>query len=227
MDKTKKHALQGLYGITDTRLTPKATLFWQAQKAVQGGVKILQYRDKDSKDSEISSFVAELAAMCAELGVLFVLNDRYELALKLGVSGLHLGKDEVAFFESIRADFGGIIGVSCYDSIPLAQKFENLGADYVAFGAFFPSTTKPNAKSCAISLLQEAKKELQIPICGIGGISPHNAGLLKECDMIAVIGSLWQNFAQDRIQALPNLGMQDNDYSYIAYNAQSLIAAWQ
>lgn len=213
--------LQGLYGISDTRLTPHATLIKQLQMAIYGGLKIFQYRDKDSKDNEIAGLVGELQAICNENNVLFVLNDRYELAIKLGVSGLHLGRDEVSLLSNIRKSFGGIIGVSCYDSVELAQSYEKVGVDYVAFGTLFRSPTKENATPCPLSVLTKAKYELEIPICGIGGICVNNASSLQECDMIAVISSLW------------NLASPCNDiacikdYEYITSNAKSLIAAWQ
>ena len=204
----KNTRLKGLYGISDTKLTPTKTLIAQLQKAIQGGLKIFQYRDKDSKDSEIIGLVGELQALCNENNVLFVLNDRYELAIKLGVSGLHLGKDEVSQLLDIRESFKGIIGVSCYDSIELAQRYESAKVDYVAFGSLFPSPTKRDAKPCPLSVLKEAKNTLKIPICGIGGICVDNVSLLKECDMIAVISSLWnidsKNYAPNPI-AYPNL----------------------
>ena len=200
--------LQGLYGISDTKLTPTKTLIAQLQKAIQGGLKIFQYRDKDSKDSEIIGLVGELQALCNENNVLFVLNDRYELAIKLGVSGLHLGRDEVSQLLDIRESFKGIIGVSCYDSIELAQRYESAKVDYVAFGSLFLSPTKRDAKPCPLSVIVEAKHKLKIPICGIGGICVDNVSLLKECDMIAVISSLWnidsKNYALNPID-YPNL----------------------
>ena len=204
----KNTRLKGLYGISDTKLTPTKTLIAQLQKAIQGGLKIFQYRDKDSKDSEIIGLVGELQALCNENNVLFVLNDRYELAIKLGVSGLHLGRDEVSQLLDIRESFKGIIGVSCYDSIELAQRYESAKVDYVAFGSLFPSPTKRDAKPCPLSVLKEAKNTLKIPICGIGGICVDNVSLLKECDMIAVISSLWnidsKNYAPNPA-AYPNL----------------------
>ena len=204
----KNTRLKGLYGISDTKLTPTKTLIAQLQKAIQGGLKIFQYRDKDSKDSEIIGLVGELQALCNENNVLFVLNDRYELAIKLGVSGLHLGKDEVANLVDIRESFKGIIGVSCYDSIELAQCYESAKVDYVAFGSLFSSPTKKDAKPCPLSVIVEAKHKLKIPICGIGGICVDNVSLLKECDMIAVISSLWnidsKNYAPNPA-AYPNL----------------------
>ena len=204
----KNTRLKGLYGISDTKLTPTKTLIAQLQKAIQGGLKIFQYRDKDSKDSEIIGLVGELQALCNENNVLFVLNDRYELAIKLGVSGLHLGRDEVSQLLDIRESFKGIIGVSCYDSIELAQRYESAKVDYVAFGSLFPSPTKRDAKPCPLSVIVEAKHKLKIPICGIGGICVDNVSLLKECDMIAVISSLWnidsKNYALNPA-AYPNL----------------------
>ena len=105
--------------------------------------------------------MGELQALCNENNVLFVLNDRYELAIKLGVSGLHLGRDEVSQLLDIRESFKGIIGVSCYDSIELAQRYESAKVDYVAFGSLFPSPTKRDAKPCPLSVLKEAKNTLK------------------------------------------------------------------
>lgn len=211
--------LQGIYGISDTKLTPTKTLISQLQKAIQGGLKIFQYRDKDSEDSDIIGLIMELQAICDENNVLFVLNDRYELAIKLSVSGLHLGKDEVTKLLSIRESFQGIIGVSCYDNVELAQDYESVGVDYVAFGSLFHSTTKKEATPCALSVLTEAKQKLRIPICGIGGICDSNVFLLKECDMIAVISSLWSLKTNDNTTI--------KDYSYITSNVKNLIATWK
>ncbi len=215
-DNPNTQRLYGLYGISDTKLTPHNTLMQQLQKAIDGGLRIFQYRDKDSKDSEIAGFVGELEAMCVAQQVLFILNDRYELAIKLGVSGLHLGRDEVATLQDIRQSFQGIIGVSCYDSIPMAIRFATLGIDYVAFGAVFTSPTKTNATPCPLHIIQDAKQHIHIPICAIGGIHMHNVSKLPSCDMIAVISSLWNPPAKPT-----------QNFDFITDNASNLITAWR
>lgn len=212
--KSLSSRLYGLYGISDTTLTPSKTITKQLQKAIDGGLKIFQYRDKHSKDGDIALLVGELQAMCEANGVLFILNDRYELAIKLGLSGLHLGKDEVLEFEQIRKTFKGVIGVSCYDSVNLGETFQNAGADYVAFGSIFASKTKVDATSCEKSVLDIAKKRLKIPTCAIGGICASNIAWLN-CDMVAVVSSLWTPFELD-----------SKDFNFITSNAKNLISAW-
>ena len=212
----KSQRLKGLYGISDTILTPHKTITEQLQKAIEGGLSIFQYRDKHSKDSEISGLVLELQEICDSNNVLFVLNDRYELAIRLGVSGLHLGRDEVIRLEEIRREFKGIIGISCYDSIELATTFQNMGANYVAFGAVFASKTKTNAIPCPLNVLEQAKKHIKIPICSIGGICVSNVDKLSNCDMIAVISSLWT-------PSKTNM----KDFDFIRDNAKNLIESWK
>lgn len=208
--------LKGLYGISDTSLTPHKTIIGQLQKAIEGGLSIFQYRDKHSKDSDIAGLIGELQAICDSNNVLFVLNDRYELAMKLGVSGLHLGKDEIMNLIEIRKEFKGVIGVSCYDSIKLAKTFQDMGANYVAFGAMFASKTKVNATPCPLHILEQAKKHIEIPICAIGGICVSNISKLNHCDMIAVISSLW---TPSKINI--------KDFDFIKDNARALLAAWK
>ena len=196
----------GLYGISDNALTPKDSIFSKLDSAISGGLRIFQYRDKDGSDEEIESLVLELQKFCREKNVLFVLNDRYQLGIKLGVDAIHLGREDIDNFSYIRKSFSGFIGISCYDSISLALKYQDSGADYVAFGAIFPSPTKPSAEHCDISVLSKAREKLKIPICAIGGINVDNARLL-ECDMIAVISSLWSGD--------------------VCENAKKLIESWQ
>ncbi len=204
----KNHTLKGLYGISDCVLTPHNTIIQQLQMAINGGLNIFQYRDKLSSDKDIKHIVNKLQDFCHMNNILFILNDRYELAIQLNVNGLHLGKDEIINFDSIRKEFKGIIGVSCYDNIEMAKEFEIRGADYVAFGSMFESKTKQNATICKLDILKEAKSILNIPICAIGGIDIDNAKLLKHCNMIAVISSLW-----DTKDTITN-------------NAKNLISSW-
>lgn len=211
----KMKKLSGLYAISDSKLSPDSKIFSYLDSAIKGGVSIFQYRNKDSKDSQIRGLVSDLQGFCDEKNVLFVLNDRRELALDLNVSAVHLGKEEVADFTHFRESFKGIIGVSCYNDLNLALHFENLKADYVAFGGMFKSKIKPNAVNCNLDILRKAKEILKIPICAIGGIDSNNIHLLKNADMIAVISSLWNLDSKDSIES--------NIESKITQNARNLL----
>ena len=109
---------------------------------------------------------------------------------------MHLGKDDGAIAQA-RERFKGILGASSYADLQRAKDLESLGVDYVAFGAFFSSLTKPNAPLAPLEILESAKASLNIPICAIGGISTQNIHLLKNANMCAVISALWQYKIQD------------------------------
>lgn len=198
--------LNGLYGISDEILTPYDTIFDSLDKAVLGGMKIFQLRDKSHRDNELFGISVKIRDFCIQRNVLFVINDRIDLANAINAEALHIGGEDCDL-KIARKNFSGKIGVSCYDSLDLALKAQEGGADYVAFGAFFPSKTKPNAKKASLDTLLEAKKRLKIPICAIGGIDDENVSMLKSADMIAVIGSLWSG--------------------NIEKNAEKLIEKWQ
>lgn len=191
-----KHILQGIYAISDEILTPYEILPQCLESALKAGVKIFQLRDKSHSDAWLYPKVKEIMALCEKHNALFVLNDRLNLALKLNVPALHLGKDDGEIKEA-REKFKGILGASSYADVQRAKLLESLGVDYVAFGAFFASPTKPNAPLAPLEILESAKASLNIPICAIGGISTHNIHLLKNADICAVISALWQYKIQD------------------------------
>ncbi|WP_394959573.1 thiamine phosphate synthase [uncultured Helicobacter sp.] len=197
----KDKVLSGVYGISDEILTPFSTLAHQVQEAIAGGMKIFQFRDKNSLDKDIIEIVQHLMDICVKSNVLFVLNDRVELAIALGVPALHIGESD-GDLPLIRKRFKGILGVSSYGDLARAQKMESSGADYVAFGAMFPSPTKPNAPWVGIEILQRAREALEIPICAIGGISRDNIRMLKNADMCAVISSLWNGDPRENAESL-------------------------
>lgn len=182
--------LSGLYGISDTNLTPKERICAQVQEAIKGGMKIFQFRDKISYDNDIIEIIYQLMDICAKANVLFVLNDRVTLAIRLKCPALHIGKND-GDIDTIRKNFKGILGVSSYGDLARAKKMEEKGVDYVAFGPIFPSPTKPNVQCIGTDILLQAREALHIPICAIGGISNNNIKLLKNADMFAVISSLW------------------------------------
>ncbi|WP_066388265.1 thiamine phosphate synthase [Helicobacter himalayensis] len=193
--------LQGLYGISDTILTPYESLESQLKDAIKGGLKIFQLRDKTSDRNALIEKIYRLSELCAKKNVLFVLNDHIDLASRLKIQALHIGRNThtqtlddmqyLKYFSKARKQFSGILGASAYGDISLAKKLENLGADYVAFGAIFPSITKPKAPCIGVEILSQAKDILKIPICAIGGISKENINLLKIADMCALISDLW------------------------------------
>lgn len=187
--------LKGLYGISNEILNPNDEIFRMLGQAIKGGLKIFQLRDKSHCDEEILNLSLKLVRFCAENDVLFVMNDRVDLAIEVGADGVHIGEQDCSLRE-VRKRFKGKIGVSCYDRLELALKAQEEGADYVAFGAFFDSKTKPNAKRVSLDIIKKAKQELSIPICAIGGIDHQNIHLLKDVEMVAVIGGLWQGDIQ-------------------------------
>lgn len=191
-----KSKLQGIYAISDEILTPYEILPQCLESALKAGVRIFQLRDKSHSDSWLYPMAKELMELCERYDALFVINDRLDLALRLNAPALHLGKDDEEI-SLARAHFKGILGTSSYADLQRAKDLESLSVDYVAFGAFFPSPTKPNAPLTPLEILESAKAALKIPICAIGGISTHNIHLLKNADMCAVISALWQCESQN------------------------------
>ena len=180
----------GLYAITDG---PRADLLAACDAALRGGAALLQYRDKSADRVRRHDEAAALAALCARHGVPLIVNDDVELAVAVGAAGVHLGEDDVDIAVA-RACLGerAIIGVSCYDSLERAQTLAREGADYLAFGAFFPSPTKPTARHATPGLLRAAKP-LGLPLVAIGGITPDNApGLIAAgADFVAAISGVF------------------------------------
>ncbi len=187
--------LRGLYVITDDRLTPDETLYRQVEEALRGGATVVQLRDKHSSDEVVAKKARKLQELSHQYNALFILNDKIELAISLGLDGLHIGKSDHENFSQIREEFDGIIGVSCYGNISLAQEFEKLGADYVAFGSFYNSPTKPDSAIVPINTIKIAKNRLDIPICVIGGISTQNLDevMYYRPDMVSVISDIWSS----------------------------------
>ncbi len=189
-------ALHGLYVITDSALIPDAEFCQRIAAALRGGAHIVQYRDKRERPALRRKLAAEMVYLCREHGAISIINDDVELALKVGAHGVHIGQGDAALSTArARLGQGAIIGVSCYNRLDLAVEAERQGADYVAFGAFFPSRTKPDAAKATVELLSAAKAELHIPICAIGGITADNAAPLVEAgaDMLAVISAVFAN----------------------------------
>lgn len=189
-----------LYAITDSTLLPGDKLFNAVAAALKGGCKLVQYRDKSSDKARRSFEAKSLLALCNQYQAQFLVNDDVSLAQEVGAHGVHLGQgDTNPVAARIILGSRAIIGVTCHDSLALAQQAIKDSANYIAFGRFFPSSTKPDARPAPISLISEARKEFSnTPIVVIGGITLKNGKQLLDAgaDMLAVCHSL---FAADDI----------------------------
>ena len=185
-----KSRIAGLYAIADTQYLDDARLLPAVGEAIAGGARVIQYRDKKHTVVDRARQAGELASLCRKHGALFIINDDVELAKQAQAAGVHLGREDASLAQA-RAQLGPqpIIGVSCYNDLARAVKAQDEGADYVAFGSFFPSRTKPQAVRAGLELLCEAKQKLHIPVVAIGGITPENGAhlLAAGADALAVI----------------------------------------
>ena len=187
---THPYSLSGLYVITDASLQSPEKLSAHVEQALQGGARLVQYRDKSGNRPLQLKQSKQLVQLCNQYNVPLIVNDNIELAKEIGAVGVHLGRDDCSLLDA-RQQLGeqAIIGVSCYNEWQRALSAIENGADYIAFGSFFASETKPEATTASIKLLQRAKQELQIPVVAIGGITPDNALSLINAgaSMLAVI----------------------------------------
>ncbi len=185
--------INGLYAITpETGDTAK--LLRDVEAALRGGASMLQYRAKKLAPNLKANQAQALQVLCKKYRAPLIINDDAELAKSMSASGVHLGSQDMPAGEAHQSLLSGmLVGVSCYDQIDLAIAAEKSGADYVAFGSFFPSTTKPNAVRPSLDLLREAKQKISCPIVAIGGITLDNAVMLIEAgaDAVAVISALF------------------------------------
>lgn len=188
----ENRTIRGLYAVTpDETDTPQ--LMRQIGAALSGGARIVQYRNKTAPEMRKAQARA-LKTLCDEYGAVLIINDHLHLAAEINADGVHLGAEDGDMREA-RSVLGPdkLIGVSCYNRIELARSAAAHGADYIAFGSFFPSRVKPGAVQAPLSLLAEARRELRIPIVAIGGITLENAPSLihSGADAVAVISGLF------------------------------------
>lgn len=187
-------SLRGLYAITEDRALGPEPLAALADAALRGGARVLQYRDKSGDARRRLAEATALRAVCTRHGALFLVNDDIALAAATGADGVHLGRNDAPIAEArTTLPRGSIVGVSCYNRFDLARAAAAGGADYIAFGSFFPSSTKPRAVRADPDLLRRARRELGLPTVAIGGISPENGRALVKAgaDMLAVVSALF------------------------------------
>jgi len=184
-----------LYLISPPRLSA-ANFLGPLKEALKGGdVASFQLRLKDIGDEEIRRAVDTLRPVVQAAGAAFILNDRPDLAAELGCDGVHVGQEDASYAQARRLLPGGIVGVTCHDSRHLAMEAGEAGADYVAFGAFFPTQTKEPKTKADIELLRWWSEMMVVPCVAIGGITVHNAPILVDAgsDFLAVSAGVWEH----------------------------------
>ncbi|MDA8257907.1 MAG: thiamine phosphate synthase [Betaproteobacteria bacterium] len=183
----------GLYAITP-ETADTARLLMQVEAALAGGVAAVQYRDKSGDVARRHEQASELVALCHRFNVPLIVNDDLRLADLCDADGIHLGRDDGSLREArIILGRDKFIGASCYQSLEVAQAAQAAGADYVAFGSFFPSPTKPAAGRADAGLLRAATRVIRVPIVAIGGITLENASQLLDAgaDSLAVLSAVF------------------------------------
>jgi thiamine-phosphate pyrophosphorylase len=183
----------GVYAITP-ETADTGRLLAQVDAALAGGVAAVQYRDKSGDVARRHEQASELAALCRRYGVPLIVNDDLRLADLAGADGVHLGRDDGSLREArIVLGPGKFVGASCYQSLDLALAAQAAGADYVAFGSFFASPTKPAAPRAPLDLLRAAAPAVHVPLVAIGGVTLASAPQLLDAgaDSIAVLSALF------------------------------------
>jgi len=189
-----KREIRGLYAITPDE-SDTAALVNKVQQALRGGAVAVQYRNKVADPLLQREQAQALLLSCRAAGVPLIINDDLELALAVGADGVHLGGKD-GDLVSARAKLGPrkLLGASCYDRLELALAAQAAGADYVAFGSAFPSSTKSAAVRAPLKLFREAGARIDLPVVAIGGITPDNAVAVVDAGAaaVAVISALFQ-----------------------------------
>jgi thiamine-phosphate pyrophosphorylase len=187
-------AIEGLYAITPD-IGDTATLISMIQQSLVGGARLIQYRNKTASAALRLEQAHSLVGLCRQFHVPLIINDHLDLAIEINADGVHLGTEDATINEA-RRKLGDkkIVGASCYNRLEHALEAEREGADYVAFGAFFASATKPRAVAASMDLLRHARKILRGPIVAIGGVTPSTAVELIQAgaDAVAVSNGLFR-----------------------------------
>ena len=185
--------VSGVYAVTPDEYDTSALVACVAA-AIEGGTRLLQYRNKQASRELKLEQARALRSLCSGRGCALIVNDDVDVALAVGADGVHLGAGDTEIsIARERLGTGPMIGISCYDDLQRAVEAETAGADYVAFGSFFPSSVKPGAVHAPLELLLRAKRAIGVPIVAIGGITLENAtqALVAGADAIAVITAIF------------------------------------
>lgn len=189
-------ALRGLYAVTpDDRLLPRLSALVEA--ALQGGVRLVQYRNKQATAPLRRAQAAELVRICHAYGAKLIVNDDIWLAIEIGADGAHVGRDDLPGHDlaTAREALGPkrLLGVSCYSDLERVDAAAKAGADYIGVGSMFPSSTKPGATLATLEVLREARRRFGGPVAAIGGITVKNAPpvIAAGADVLAVVSDLF------------------------------------
>ena len=194
-----KNTIQGLYAITDQHLITPKKFAVKVRQALQGGAKVVQYRDKSQQHQLRFEQASLVVKLCHEYGAISIVNDDVDLAIIVNADGVHIGsKDDGLSYARQKLGEKKIIGVSCYADVSLAEQAVADSADYVAFGSIFASPTKPHAPIAGLNILRQAKQNLAVPIVAIGGITLDNLDevISSGADSVAIISGV---FASENI----------------------------
>ncbi len=185
--------IKGLYAITPD-MADTDLLLQKVEAALQGGINMLQYRNKSANHKLQTQQARALLPLCRQYNVPLIINDSVKICLTLDAEGVHLGADD-GNLADVRSRIGKdkILGASCYNRFDLALSAQQQGASYIAFGACFASSTKPNSPVASLDLFTSAKTELKIPTVAIGGITLQNAPQVLQAgaNSIAVIQAIF------------------------------------
>jgi len=186
------HRIRGLYAVTPDE-PDTARLAELVAQAVAGGARLVQYRNKTASQALRAEQGEALLEVCRRERVPLIINDDLDLAVRIGADGLHLGREDGDLAQARARLPDALLGASCYSDIGRAREAKRLGADYVAFGSFFASSTKPGATRAPLSVIAEARRAVALPVVAIGGITLDNARVLLAAgiDSVAVISALF------------------------------------
>ena len=206
----KKTLLTGIYAITPDNLE-KEQLYKRVKKLLQNGVRIIQYRDKLRSFEDKLIISKQLKDICQNFDSLLIINDDIHIAKEINAHGVHLGQKDISCNEA-RNILGSspIVGISCQNNLELALKAQCEGADYVAFGSIFKTSTKKDVVYCSLEDLKDFVKKIEISSVAIGGINLRSFQKVKRSgvDMIAMSSEL---FLQKEIPELELFIERDNE----------------
>ncbi|TQV71852.1 thiamine phosphate synthase [Exilibacterium tricleocarpae] len=211
-----------LYAITDQALMADQ-LYDQVEVAVAQGCTWVQYRDKSGASGQKREQAARLRDICEAHSASLIINDDVDLAKTVNAHGVHLGQEDTPLAEARdRLGDRAIIGITCHASPALALAAQEGGADYVAFGRFFPSTIKPTAPAAPLTIFSALRREINLPLVAIGGITPANAGHLvgAGADRLAVCGGLFGHGDVKTQMARFNQAIRSVQYRYTRPDTQ-------
>jgi thiamine-phosphate pyrophosphorylase len=184
--------ISGLYVILDRQFLASTDELDIAVQIIEGGARVIQLRDKQSKRGELLLVARKLRELCSQTGVLFIINDYLDLALAADADGLHIGQEDFPL-SVVRRELpiDKIVGCSV-TTVSQATKTQSEGADYIAVGSIFPTTTKREATVVRVDIIKELKCRISIPVVAIGGINQNNIGevIAAGADAVAVISAV-------------------------------------